>query len=147
MKNHKTFILVLIIMVSLVFPDLGSKVQAQSRAKSVVQKRQMTAVSDKAEKLPDLIVSDIKLIKDCKIHVSGHTDNVPIAPHNRYKYPSNWELSAARAAAVVRFLIDQSDLAPENLEAVGHSFFKPIAANDTPENRAQNRRVEIVIVP
>ena len=104
----------------------------------------ITPIGEQKLKTVANILSDIK---DGKIHVSGHTDNVPIAPYNRYKYPSNWELSTARAAAVVRFLIDQGDLIPENLQAVGHSFFKSVANNDTPENRAQNRRVEIVIVP
>ena len=104
----------------------------------------ITPIGEQKLKAVADILSDIK---DGKIHVSGHTDNVPIAPYNRHKYPSNWELSTARAAAVVRFLIEQGDLIPENMEAVGHSFFRPVANNDTPENRAQNRRVEIVIVP
>jgi len=89
----------------------------------------------------------ISEIKNGKIRIQGHTDNIPIAANYRYKYPSNWELSAARAASVARFLIDSSGLKGENMEAVGFSYFKPIASNETQEGRSQNRRVEIVIAP
>jgi chemotaxis protein MotB len=107
-------------------------------------KSSITSTGEHKLKKVATILSDVK---EGSIKVSGHTDNVPIAFHNRSKYPSNWELSTARAAAVVRFLIDQGNLIPENIEAVGHSFFKPVAGNDTPDGRAQNRRVEIAIVP
>lgn len=74
--------------------------------------------------------------------VEGHTDNVPISTT---RYPSNWELSAARAAAVVRFLLEQTRaLSPERYLAVGYGEFHPRAPNDTPEGRARNRRVEIL---
>ena len=89
----------------------------------------------------------ISEIKNGRIRIQGHTDNIPIAANYRYKYPSNWELSAARAASVARFLIDYSGLKGENMEAVGFSHFKPIASNETQEGRSQNRRVEIVIAP
>ena len=76
------------------------------------------------------------------IHVAGHTDNQPI---NTGKFPSNWELSLLRAATVARFLIKQSGL-PENRFIVeGYGSCRPLAANDTPQHRAQNRRVEIII--
>jgi chemotaxis protein MotB len=65
----------------------------------------------------------------------------------RHKFPSNWELSAARAAAVVRHFQKEIGIDPENLEAVGHSFYDPVATNETEEGRAQNRRVNIVIAP
>lgn len=82
-----------------------------------------------------------------KIRVVGHTDNVPIGREFRYRYPSNWDLSSARAAAVVRYLQTKGDLDPKDLEAVGRSFYEPIATNDTEEGRAQNRRVEVIIAP
>jgi len=107
-------------------------------------KSSITSTGEHKLKKVARILSDVK---EGSVKVSGHTDNVPIAFHNRSKYPSNWELSTARAAAVVRFLIDQGNLIPENIEAAGHSFFKPVAGNDTPDGRAQNRRVEIAIVP
>jgi len=78
-----------------------------------------------------------------QIHVVGHTDNVPI----RKKFASNWELSCARATAAVRFLVDQAKVDPRRLGALGYGEFHPIADNSTPEGRAQNRRIEIVVLP
>lgn len=72
------------------------------------------------------------------ILVEGHTDDVPI---HTERFTSNWELSTARATEVVRYLIANQDLPPSRLAAVGYGEFKPVAANDTPENRARNRRV------
>lgn len=77
------------------------------------------------------------------IRVEGHTDNVPI--HNPY-FPSNWELSTARAARVVRFFIDVGGIDPSRLSAVGYGEHRPIATNATPEGRARNRRVDIVLL-
>ena len=89
----------------------------------------------------------LKSVGAKRIRVIGHTDNKPIHPDYHYKFPSNWELSAARAAAVVRYFEHEIGLDPENLEAVGHSFYDPVASNDTAEGRAQNRRVNIIIAP
>lgn len=75
--------------------------------------------------------------------VAGHTDNVPIRS-GRYK--SNWELSAARAIEVTQFLIAH-EMKPQSLAAAGYGEFDPVSANDTPEHRAQNRRIEIVLQP
>ena len=86
-------------------------------------------------------------VEDSTIRVVGHTDDVPISPDHPDRFPSNWELSAARASAVVRFLIEQGRMSPVNLEAVGRSFFDPVADNKTDAGRAQNRRVELVIMP
>jgi len=82
-----------------------------------------------------------------KIRVVGHTDNVPIRREYRYRFPSNWDLSSARAAAVVRYFQKESGLDPQSLEAVGRSFYEPVASNETEEGRAQNRRVEVIIAP
>jgi chemotaxis protein MotB len=73
------------------------------------------------------------------VRVEGHTDNVPI---HTERFPSNWELSAGRAIAVVRFLQAQG-IDAVRLGAAGYSEYQPIASNDTPEGRAQNRRIEI----
>ena len=89
----------------------------------------------------------LKNVNDKRIRVVGHTDNVPIMKEYRYKFPSNWELSAARAAAVVRHFQKEIGIDPENLEAVGRSFYVSVATNETEEGRAQNRRVNIVIAP
>lgn len=75
--------------------------------------------------------------------VAGHTDNVPI---QTARFPSNWELSTARAVQVARFLVAQG-VKPEALSAAGYGEFDPIAANDTPDGRAKNRRIEITLVP
>ena len=89
----------------------------------------------------------LKDVQDERIRVIGHTDDVPILPEYRYRFPSNWELSAARAAAVVRHFQRETGLDPENLEAVGRSFYHPVASNETADGRSQNRRVEIAIAP
>jgi len=76
--------------------------------------------------------------------VEGHTDNEPI----KYSgWRSNWELSSGRALAVVHYLIDKRNLEPDRIRAVGFGEFQPVASNDAPEGRRQNRRVEIVILP
>jgi chemotaxis protein MotB len=75
------------------------------------------------------------------VEIEGHTDNVPI---NNDRYPSNWELSTARAINVLRFFIGKKWSAADRISAVGRAEFQPLYANDTPENRARNRRVEII---
>lgn len=83
-------------------------------------------------------------VPDRNIGVEGHTDNVPIK-HSGWK--SNWELSAARATSVVHYLIDDCNVKPQRLSAIGYGEFRPIDTNDTKEGRARNRRVEIIILP
>lgn len=77
-----------------------------------------------------------------RIVVSGHTDNVPISTSN---YPSNWVLSAARAASVVHYLSEIRLTDPSRIEIRAFSDTRPVAENDTAENRARNRRIEIYI--
>ena len=89
----------------------------------------------------------LKKIKEKRIRIIGHTDNIPIHPDYQYKYPTNWELSAARAASVVRYFQEYISLGAKDMEAVGRSFYQPIASNETEEGRALNRRVEIIIAP
>jgi chemotaxis protein MotB len=72
---------------------------------------------------------------------------MPLGPALKEKFPSNWELSVARAAAVVRFLQKEGRLQPERLSARGYSFYQPVASNETKEGRHQNRRIEIVLGP
>jgi chemotaxis protein MotB len=76
------------------------------------------------------------------ILIQGHADDLPI---NTVLFPSNWELSTKRATNVVKYLVDFCNLPPEKLTATGNGEFRPIKPNDTPENRQENRRVDIVI--
>ena len=85
--------------------------------------------------------------KDQNVVVEGHTDDVPIGLGLIEKYPTNWELSAARAVGVVRFLQEKGWLEPSRLSAAGYSYYNPVASNDSPEGRRQNRRIEIILVP
>ena len=89
----------------------------------------------------------LKNVHGMQIRVVGHTDNIPIRREYLYKFPSNWELSSARAAAVVRYFQRESGIDPKSLEVVGRSFYRPVTSNETEEARAQNRRVEIIIAP
>ena len=102
----------------------------------------------KAELLPEARATLIQVATALQgfpshIRVEGHTDNVPI---HTEQFPSNWELSSARAVNIVRFLSEGGHLPPERLAAGGYGEFHPIAANDQAEGRAANRRVELVIV-
>jgi chemotaxis protein MotB len=81
-----------------------------------------------------------------QVHVIGHTDNVPIRASARGKYPSNWELSTARATAAVRFLSEQAGVGASRLGAVGYGEYHPVADNETAEGRAQNRRIALVVL-
>jgi len=80
---------------------------------------------------------------ELKIQVIGHTDNVPI----RNRFPSNWELSTARALAAVHFLTEKVGVDPRRVGAAGYGEYRPIADNSTPEGRARNRRIAITILP
>ena len=91
-------------------------------------------------------VARVLVQTDDMIRVEGHTDNVPIIGRLKEKYYSNWELSAARAASVVRyFQLGEHKIAPLRLEAVGFAEYRPLAANDSDANKQRNRRVEIVL--
>lgn len=83
-------------------------------------------------------------VKNSNVAIEGHTDSDPI---KRSGWKSNWELSSGRALSVLHFLIDECAVAAQRLSADGYGEFRPVAANDTPENKRQNRRVEIVILP
>jgi chemotaxis protein MotB len=105
------------------------------------------SITFEGEKILEKVGKILKNIQGKQIRIVGHTDNIPIMSKYRYKFPTNWELSAARSAAVIRYFQKYIHLNPNNLEAVGRSFYKPIASNETNQGRAQNRRVEIIISP
>jgi chemotaxis protein MotB len=81
------------------------------------------------------------------IRIEGHTDNVPISRRLQGRFPTNWELAAARATNVVRFLQEHAGIDPTALEAVGIGEHHPVADNATLQGRAQNRRIEIILYP
>lgn len=82
--------------------------------------------------------------KDKAIKVEGHADTTPVSPKDGF--PTNWELSTARATNVLRYLVEQKGIEGERISASGYSYYRPIAPNDTKENKAKNRRVDIVIL-
>jgi chemotaxis protein MotB len=77
------------------------------------------------------------------VRIEGHTDSIPI---NTARFPSNWELSTARATNVLRYFLGRFDFTPENLSATGYAEFRPVDSNDTSDGRFQNRRVDFVIL-
>jgi chemotaxis protein MotB len=85
-------------------------------------------------------------MKDKHIQVSGHTDDVPISTRLQDRFPTNWELSSARAITVVRFLEERAGIPGRRLVAAAHSQYDPIASNKG-EGRARNRRIEILLTP
>lgn len=90
------------------------------------------------------VITVLKEFEDRNFMVAGHTDNVPPARSGKYK--DNWELSTARAVTVTKFMIQQG-MKPENLSAAGMGEHDPVADNATDEGKAQNRRIEIILVP
>jgi len=89
------------------------------------------------------ITTVLKEFSDRSFQVEGHTDNVPI---KSARYPSNWELSTARAMSVVHLMIEEG-VDPKNISAAGFGEFQPRADNETKEGRALNRRIEIIMLP
>jgi chemotaxis protein MotB len=88
-------------------------------------------------------IASILAVLTCRLRIEGHTDNVPI---HTAQMASNWELSTARSTELVRLLIVRYRFSPERLSAAGYAEYHPIASNDTLQGRAQNRRVDVVIL-
>ena len=101
----------------------------------------------KARKKLALIGDALEKVGGLRVRIVGHTDNIPIAKSHQHVYFSNWELSAARAAKVMRFLIYEQKLDPRKTELVARAFHEPIADNSSVAGRRENRRVEIAISP
>ncbi len=104
-------------------------------------------INQKGKKILLVVADSIRAHRVQNLLVEGHTDNMPLGPTLKERFPSNWELSAARAAAVVGFLQKKGRLQPERLSARGYSYFRPVASNETKEGRHQNRRIEIILGP
>jgi chemotaxis protein MotB len=88
-------------------------------------------------------IASILSIRTCRLRIEGHTDNVPI---HTAQMASNWELSTARSTELARLLIVRYSFAPQRLSAAGYAEYHPIASNQTVQGRAQNRRVDLVIL-
>jgi chemotaxis protein MotB len=102
-------------------------------------------LKDTGKQVLQKVAESLKGYEDKAIRIVGHTDNVPITKGLQKVFPSNWELSAARATTVVRFLQD-SGIAPERLVATGRAEYAPVSENDTAEGRQKNRRIEITLI-
>lgn len=103
------------------------------------------ALKETGKEVLKKVADAMKSYEDKAIRIVGHTDNVPITKGLQKVFPSNWELSAARATTVVRFLQD-AGIAPERLIATGRAEYAPVAPNDSPEGRQKNRRIEITLI-
>lgn len=130
--------------------NLGSDVTVgiTTRGLEVSMKESILFNSAEAALKPDAmnkLISIGKILKNVegKIRVEGNTDNLPI---KNDRYNSNWQLSSIRASNVAELLIEKSGVDPSRVTAVGNGEYKPVASNATPEGRAQNRRVNIVII-
>jgi chemotaxis protein MotB len=93
----------------------------------------------------DKMVDTLKNVTDKAIRIEGHTDNVQISGVLTHTFPTNWELSAARAINVTKFL-QQQGIDPVNLSSAAFAEYKPVADNATKEGRARNRRIEIILI-
>jgi chemotaxis protein MotB len=99
-------------------------------------------IKDKARKTLDKLAGILKEIPN-SVRIEGHTDKQPI---NTSRFPSNWELSTARATNIVKYLIENHKLNPQNLSAVGYGEYMPVKKISSNEDQAVNRRVDIVIL-
>lgn len=106
-----------------------------------------TQLRDEGKKVLRSLGDVLARFPDRALQIAGHTDNVPISSSLKERYPTNWELSTARATSVIHFLQQEVGLPGDRLIAAGLSQYQPVATNNTPEGRSQNRRIEILLVP
>jgi chemotaxis protein MotB len=104
-------------------------------------------ISKRGESVLARVGAVLASIDDKQIQVSGHTDKTPISGKLVAQFPTNWELSTARATNVVRFLSEKAGVPAERLVASGYGENHPVASNKTPAGRARNRRIEILLTP
>jgi chemotaxis protein MotB len=104
-------------------------------------------VSKRGEEVLARVGAILAPIEDRAIQVSGHTDKFPISEKLQSQFPTNWELSSARATNVVRFLAETAKVPSDRLVASGYGEHRPIASNKTAKGRARNRRIEILLTP
>jgi chemotaxis protein MotB len=105
-------------------------------------------VSEEGQKILAHVAPSLFGLKAYTIQVAGHTDRARVVnPETRERFPTNWELSTARATNVVRFLQERGKIPGSRLEAAGFAEFRPVAGNATAEDRQKNRRIELVLIP
>ncbi len=136
---------------NIVSGDIG--VQRNAKGLTITMGNQILFPSGKADLQPrgkkvlGQIAGVIKKSKGHLIEVEGHTDNQRVAGALKTRFPSNWDLSAARAASVVRHLQEEGKIDPSLLVLTAYADNRPLVSNDTPKGRQENRRVEITLVP
>jgi len=132
-------------------PELEGKLEVEQLSEREVLVRLTSAgffnpggsePNEEAFRTLEALARRVRSYKAVETRVEGHTDNIPIAGG---KYPSNWELSSARASAVVRALVRRAGMDPHRMTAVGYGEYRPIADNNTIEGRKANRRIDIMI--
>lgn len=127
--------------------QLGEKIQVDLVDRVLFDSGE-AALSTRGQEVLGRVAAVLQLISDKQIQVSGHTDDIPIKNEELKKqFPTNWELSAARAVNVVRHLSETGGVKRERLTAAGYGEYHPIASNATPTGRAKNRRIEILLTP
>lgn len=104
-------------------------------------------ITERGQEILKRLGGAIANVENKLIQVSGHTDDAPPVREIAEKYPTNWELSAARATNVTRFLAEKGGVPAKRLVAAAHGQFHPIATNANPTGRARNRRIEILLTP
>jgi chemotaxis protein MotB len=105
------------------------------------------AINKRGETVLMKVGSILAGVADRQIQVSGHTDQTPIGEKRSAQFPTNWELSTARATNVVRFLQEKANVPGDHLVASGYGEFHPVASNKSSVGRAKNRRIEILLTP
>jgi chemotaxis protein MotB len=126
--------------------ESGGKLRVDLVDKILFESGEAT-ISKRGEGVLAKVGAVLAQIDDKTIQVSGHTDNLPLGEKLTGQFPTNWELSTARAVTVVRFLVEKASVPPQRLVASGYGEWSPIASNKTPTGRARNRRIEILLTP
>lgn len=125
----------------------GGRLAAMLLADDLFAPASATLTSQGRQHLDALALTLQDDFSDAAFRVEGHSDNVPLGPGLLDRYPSNWELSAARAAAVVRYLTETQEMSADRFSVVGYSDTRPVASNTTAQGRLQNRRVQVYALP
>jgi chemotaxis protein MotB len=126
--------------------ESGGKLRVDLVDKILFESGEAT-ISKRGEAVLAKVGAVLAQIDDKTIQVSGHTDNLPLGDKLTAQFPTNWELSSARAVTVVRFLAEKANVPPQRLVASGYGEWSPIASNKSPSGRARNRRIEILLTP